>query len=397
MKKYINKFREFNSNIPEDQRSTKPHSVTAIFETPDEIINAGSAVSKAGYKKFDVYTPYPVHGIEAAMGLRESLVGYVSLLFGILGAGSALLMIWYMSGYDYRNIIGGKPFFGLPAYIPITFELTVLFSAIATVFGMLILFNKLPYISNPLHDTPFMKKVSSHSFGVVIQSDDPMFDEQKVKEFFSSIGGKEISTVYYTVDNLQTKTPIFHPKFMTGLAAVIIVTGIGSYLFLNKMLYMEPFDWMWVQFKQKSQAPSTFFADGYGMRKPVDGTIARGYMPYDYQSLPDSVVKQLTNPLPVSKNVLERGKNRFDIYCSPCHGYYAMGDTRLKGFPNPPSLHTDKVRNWPDGNIYNVITNGQNIMPSYAKQIPREDRWAIIRYIRVLQRSQNAKDEDLPK
>jgi mono/diheme cytochrome c family protein len=83
-------------------------------------------------------------------------------------------------------------------------------------------------------------------------------------------------------------------------------------------------------------------------------------------------------------------------FCSPCHGNFGRGDSRLQGqFPNPPTLHFDKVRNWPDGNIYHVMTDGQNIMPSYATQISKDDRWAIVQYIRVLQRAQNAKESDL--
>jgi mono/diheme cytochrome c family protein len=102
------------------------------------------------------------------------------------------------------------------------------------------------------------------------------------------------------------------------------------------------------------------------------------------------------NPLLPTKEVLERGKSKYLIFCSPCHGNFGNGDSRLQGqFPNPPTLHSDKVRKWPDGNIYHVITEGQNAMPSYALQVPPEDRWAIIQYIRVLQRAQNPGETDL--
>jgi mono/diheme cytochrome c family protein len=90
------------------------------------------------------------------------------------------------------------------------------------------------------------------------------------------------------------------------------------------------------------------------------------------------------------------GQQKFITFCSPCHGYLAKGDSRLRGqFPNPPSLHSEKVRNYQDGDIYHIITEGQNTMPSYAKQITREERWAIILYLRALQRSQNAKETDI--
>jgi mono/diheme cytochrome c family protein len=132
------------------------------------------------------------------------------------------------------------------------------------------------------------------------------------------------------------------------------------------------------------------------MRRPVEGTVARGFLPYAFTGKPDAAGRNLLNPLPPTKEVIQRGKERFLTYCSPCHGNFGAGDSRLRGqFPNPPTLHSEKVRNWPDGNIYHVITEGQNVMPSYASQVSRDDRWAIINYIRVMQRAHNAKESDL--
>jgi mono/diheme cytochrome c family protein len=90
------------------------------------------------------------------------------------------------------------------------------------------------------------------------------------------------------------------------------------------------------------------------------------------------------------------GQKKYDTFCSPCHGYHGEGDSRLRGqFPNPPSLHSEKIRNWKDGRIFHVITDGQNVMPSYSSQITTEERWAVVNYIRVLQRALNAKESDL--
>jgi hypothetical protein len=318
-----------------------------------------------------------------------------------MGAGGALLMIGWMMGIDYKTVIGGKPFFNIPPSIPITFELTVLLTAFAAVLGMLILFNKLPGISNPLQDTEFMKRVSSDRFGIIIEAKDKKFNEAEVKKFFESLGCKDIQHIFYPVIDVEKpKTPIFSARFMSLIAITIIITGAGSYFTLNWLLYeVEPFNWMWKQDKVLPQSRSSFFSDGFSMRVPVEGTVARGFIPYEYKGVPDSLIKIFyVNPLPVSKEIIERGKKRFDIYCSPCHGYFAKGDSRLKGqFPAPPTLHSDKVRNWNDGRVYNVITNGQNTMPSYEKQVERDDRWAIIHYLRVLQRSQNAKESDLPQ
>lgn len=399
IKKLLDKVKEFDSKDDTEPRSKKLFGLAGLYNTPNEIIEAASVVSGKGYEKFDVYTPYPLHGMDDAMGLGKPKVGYVSFMLGITGTFLALLMIGWMSGIGYQNIIGGKPFFALPSAIPITFEGTILLCGIGTVFGMLILFNKLPKINSPLNDTDFMRSVSSDKYGIVIKADDDSFTEASVKNLYLSTGAYEVQEIYFRESNLTTKTPIFEKKFIGAIIGTAIITAIVTYFTVNFVLYdVVPFDWMWYQARIDSQSPSNFFQNKSGMRPPVKGTVARGFMPYEYQGMADSSIKLLSNPLAVSKEVLERGQERFNIFCSPCHGYFGDGDGRLKGlFPKPPSFHTDKVRNWQDGNIYHVITNGQNVMPSYAEQVSRDDRWAIIHYMRVLQRSKNAKDEDLPK
>jgi cytochrome c len=148
--------------------------------------------------------------------------------------------------------------------------------------------------------------------------------------------------------------------------------------------------------KLKPQHASPLFADGSGMRRPVEGSVPRGFLPYPYHGKPEEAGRMLRNPLAVTRPVLERGKQFFGITCSPCHGNFGRGDSRLRGqFPNPPTLHSEKVLSWSDGSIFHVITDGQNIMPSYAVQISPDDRWAIVHYVRVLQRAQNAKESDL--
>jgi hypothetical protein len=277
--------------------------------------------------------------------------------------------------------------------VPITFEVTVLAAAVGTVGVLIAGMFRFPNNSHALHDTAYMKKVSSDKFGVCIVSIDPIFDEAKVKEFLRSLGGKDIETIY---EPERKMINAFDPKFIMTLILIAVITSGATYFALNKLMFMQPFTWMAEQDKLVPQSKNVMFGDGYGMRPPVEGTVARGFIPYEYAGMSDSVVKNLSNPLPVSKQVLSKGKEKFDTYCSPCHGYYGKGDSRLNGqFPNPPTLHSDKVRNWADGNIYHVIMNGQNVMPGYAKQLSKDERWSIIHYIRVLQRSQNAKDSDV--
>lgn len=399
IKKLIDGIKEFDSKEETEVRSKKLYGLAALYNTPDEITRAAADVAGRGYEKFDVYTPYPLHGMDDAMGMKGSKVGYVSFALGLTGMCLALLMIWWMSSVNYPNIIGGKPFFSLPPAIPITFEGTILFTGIATVLGMLILFNQLPKINSPLNDTDFMKNVSSDKYGLFIKAEDDKFIASEVKSLFLSEGAYDVQEIYYRESNLTAKTPIFDKKFLTAIAGTAILTAVVTYFTLNFVLYSTiPFDWMWEQERIDSQSPSNFFPNKSGMREPVKGTVAKGFLPYEFAGQPDSSVKLTANPLPLSKLVLERGQDRFNIYCSPCHGYTGDGEGRMRGlFPKPPTLHSVKAINWQDGNIYHVITNGQNTMPSYAEQVPSDDRWAIIHYIRSLQRSKNATDTDLEK
>jgi mono/diheme cytochrome c family protein len=154
------------------------------------------------------------------------------------------------------------------------------------------------------------------------------------------------------------------------------------------------------QDKYRPEAESAFFADGRAMRPPVEGTIAQGQLFEDaayYQGKTDQgfLVKA---PIEVSEATLKRGQERFNIYCSPCHDRTGAGrgTTVQRGFPPPVDLASDRVRNFADGEIFNVVTHGVRNMPSYAAQVPVEDRWKIVTWVRVLQRSQRGSLADVP-
>lgn len=121
-----------------------------------------------------------------------------------------------------------------------------------------------------------------------------------------------------------------------------------------------------------------------------EGALPRGFDPYPYKGKPELAGEKLRNPLVSDQKTVERGKLMFERYCVPCHDATGAGKGKVveKGFPAPPSLMTQKVRDWPDGRIYHVVTDGQNIMPSYATQIRPNDRWAAVHYVRSLQSQQ---------
>jgi mono/diheme cytochrome c family protein len=365
---------------------------SALFKDPNAIIAAAKMISSEGYTKWDVNTPYPVHGMDKAMGMKPSKLGLVTLFFGLSGTTLALLLIWWTMSVDYPLVIGGKPFFALPAFIPVTFEVTVLLATVFTIITMFAIFFGLPRNSHPVHDTNYIKKVSVDHFGVIIEAIDPKYDETKIRDLFSSLNAVHTELIYFPE---KQPVKIFEPRFIMFLILVAIVVSAGTYVTLNKFMYLLPYNWMDDQAKIVPQSKNDFFADERGMRMPVEGTIARGYLPYPFtgEKEPKEV---LSNPyLPTIEN-LELGKRKFLTFCSPCHGNCADGDSRLQGqFPSPPTLHSTRARNFSDGMIYHIITNGQNAMPSYASQVTRKERWAIINYVRVLQRAKNATDADL--
>jgi mono/diheme cytochrome c family protein len=160
---------------------------------------------------------------------------------------------------------------------------------------------------------------------------------------------------------------------------------------------------MVIQPRVKPYQESAFFADGQSSRPLVAGTIARGQLQvdpaYDTGKTGDLLVDKIPARVTVDRALLRRGRERYNIYCSPCHS--RLGDGRgmivQRGFPPPPSFHDQRLLDAPAGHFFNVISNGYGAMYSYASRIPTDDRWAIVAYIRALQLSQHAAIADVPE
>lgn len=152
--------------------------------------------------------------------------------------------------------------------------------------------------------------------------------------------------------------------------------------------------------RYKPLAASTFFGDGRASRPVIEDTVARGHMRLDEARFTGKVNGADIDAFPftITRADLQRGHERFNIYCSPCHGELGDGQGMIvkRGYRQPPSFHTDKLRNAPIGHFFDVETNGFGAMPSYASRVPVDDRWRIISYIRALQYSQAASVNDVP-
>ncbi len=185
------------------------------------------------------------------------------------------------------------------------------------------------------------------------------------------------------------------------LAAVLALSGCRG--MVSEAPPIHPNLNMDFQEKFEAQEANPYFADGRAMRMPVAGTVARGFLRSDaslYLGRTEAGGYVADMPVPVTRELLLRGQERYNIYCSVCHGKSGNGlgiiMTGGYGYTPAPSYHDDRLRDVEDGYVYDVISNGVRSMPGYAQQIAVADRWAIVAYIRALQRSQNAERGDLP-
>ncbi len=168
--------------------SKKTDCILARFSGPAALLEAGGKIREAGYRKFDCHSPFPIHGMDRAMGLKRSPIGWIAGLCALVGGTGGIALQWYASTISYPLVISGKPFFSFQAYVPVTFALAVLGAAFGSVFGMLFL-NRLPRWHHPLFQSERFGKFSDDAFFVSIESDDPLYDAIKTPDFLESIGG----------------------------------------------------------------------------------------------------------------------------------------------------------------------------------------------------------------
>ncbi len=434
----------------------KVHGIVAEYTDVDSLMAACRRIRDAGYQKTDAFTPFPVHGIDEALGIKPTHLPWIALVCGISGTCIALLMQIWMNGIDYQYIISGKPYISLPAFIPVAFELTILLASFGAFFGMWAL-NGLPRFSNPIFTNPRFDRATDDTFFLYIDSKDERFDRGGVEKLLADAGGQQITAV------VDDDTPTKIPRFLLVTIVSVIAFSLIPALIVAKMRVTTSdiprfhifFDMDFSPAKDAQQT-STLFVDSRAMRPDVPGTVSRGDFQGDLDYLTGIDMEELArvdgvraerlvtayaqaaggpapddsasedsaggdaaavpvddtpwledNPLDLSMDVLQRGQEQFGIYCATCHGL----DGRGNGLVNrraqqilatawvPPSnmhdpdLYSDK---YPDGKLYSTITNGVRKMSGYASQIAPRDRWAVVAYVRALQKSQNASVDLVP-
>jgi len=392
------------------------YGVLAEYDTPGELLAAARKVRDAGYTEFDCYSPFPVHGIDEAMGIRRTILPVLIFIGGLTGTAGGLLLQWWCNAYNWPWNISGKPTWSIPANVPIAFELTILAAVFTSFFGMWIL-NKLPQVWHPFFRNERFNHVTDDAFLLGIEARDRRFDTVATPKLLADAGAIRVESVHLDPDPAHRQMPNWITAFIvasTAFALIPFAIAAKARTSRSTEPHLHIFPDMDFQPKYKSDQPMELFADGRENRGELAGTIARGSLNADdlfYRGLEQTDAgAQWTTGFPkqleISEHLMKRGRNRFEIYCTPCHGYDGRGTgavpqrvaqtggvwlaRNLVDSSNPVAM------TMPNGQLFNTISNGYNTMMGYAAQIPHADRWAIVLYVRALQRSQNAALDDIP-
>jgi len=371
-------------------------SVVGIFESAQLLMDAIPVVKARVDAPLEAYMPYPIHGIDRALGLRKSPIGGMVLTMGVIGAMAGIGLALWTSGIDYPLVTAGKSYFSWQAFVPIMFELTVLFATFTAGLGMLLLLNRLPFFRHPMLGSKSMALITRDKFALAVEAQEDAIDGDQVAGVLWDAGATAIEVI-------EKPPPLgpLSPKFLLRVAGMIaiacVVAGYLTYWGIKLFPASVPMVHMLDQPRLDPQRESRFFRDGFGMRLPETGTVAHGKTPYPIRNQQDAAA--IANPLPRTERVLSQGRQDFMNYCSVCHGVLGNGVPTLTAAygAKPADLVSGSVAEYTDGKIYDAIMRGKNAMPSYAVELSGDERWATVHFIRVLQRALNARDDDIPK
>ncbi len=417
-----------------ESTTKSPQLVGLLAEYRDqhELVQAAEKMHQCGYDHLDAFTPFPVHGMDHAIGIKPSPLPWLVLTAGVVGGIAALAFQWWANAIDYPYLISGKPLFSLPANIPITFEVVILAAAFVAFFGMLAI-NGLPKLANPLFRIDRFRRATSDGFFLFVAANEEQFEAEETGKTLTETGAVFVEPL----TNEEESQRLPKGLVLVGIVLfafclippLIVATARGTKS--DKPRFHNFFD-MDFQPKFKSQTSSKLFADGRAMRPRVRGTIPRGQLRTDSRFLlgiepsgegsgkfatpagksgvesdPSAEPDWVTEiPMEVTAELMERGRERFNIHCAVCHGRAGQGnglaslralELQQGTWVPPTSVHAEYVREQPVGQLFNTISNGVRKMPAYGHQIPPKDRWAIVLYLRALQRSQYATISDVPE
>lgn len=381
------------------------HGLLAEYESPWDLVAASKKVRDAGFTRWDTYTPFPVHGIEKAMGIKMTILPWIVFGAALTGLATAIWLQWWTNAVDYPWLISGKPFWSVPANVPIMFELTILFSALTTLGAMLVL-NGLPLPSHPLDLKERFARATDDRFFLLIEASDPRFDSKDTRALLEGTRPALVDDVLEDRSSSAElpKGIVYGMIVLTAAAAVPFALAAKARFSTSRTTRIHLIQDMDAQPKYKAQRVNPFYSDLRAQREQVDGTVAVGEFRDDdafYKGkVGNDYARTFPTQLPLSEATMERGQQRFGIYCTPCHGFAGEGNGMVAkradylattgtgkgmGWVPPTNINQEYLRQQPVGQLFESITNGVRNMPAYGAQIPTEDRWAIVMYLRALQ------------
>ncbi|MBA3541269.1 MAG: DUF3341 domain-containing protein, partial [Deltaproteobacteria bacterium] len=360
------------------------YGVLAEYDTPGELVDAARKVRDAGYTDFDCYSPFPVHGIDDAMGIKRTILPLLIFGGGFTGLLGGLLLQWWTNAHEWPWNISGKPAWSIPANVPIAFETTILLSVLTTFFGMWVL-NKLPQVWHPLFRNDRFNRVTDDGFFIGIEAKDRRFDAEATTKLLTDAGALAVDQVHFDPDPASRRMPKWILAFIVASTAFALVPfAIAAKARNSKSTepHIHVFPDMDFQPKYKSDVAMDLFPDGRSNRGTLEGTIARDpaslkaddtfYYGLEAGKWTTGFPKQID----LDDKMMNRGESRYNIYCAPCHGFDGRGNgavpsrvaagggawearNLVDGAANPVAIKM------PNGQLFNTISNGFGTMMGY--------------------------------
>jgi mono/diheme cytochrome c family protein len=412
------------------------------FATADDLLAATRAAREQDLRIADAYTPYPVHGLDEAMRLPSSRLPWACFVFGLIGVAFAVSSQPWAMAESWPMNVGGKPWNSLPAFIPITFELMVLFGGLGVVLTFLLRCRLLP----GKKARPLFQGATDDAFVLVLEYPENPGGEGAVRKLFTdfhAVRVAESGEPGASATGGESEPMSWRWLNFFLLLALLVTVGLhvfasrdftqGNIEAMPEMVYSPAYD---------SFAPNPNFPDGKTLQLPQPGTIPRGRLPLHYGPSFEDFLRagdELHNPVGLPRTgastvgllgspfgqgpnlaaaalmpgransfaaadvrVQKRGAFVFKNYCQTCHGSEGKGDGPMvkpmveRGISPPASLTADKAKQMKDGELFHILTYGQRNMPSQEAQLSREDRWKVILHLRWLQQKQKPAGEKRP-
>jgi mono/diheme cytochrome c family protein len=337
----------------------------AEFSSAAQLIDAVERLRREQYHDLETYAPFDIPELDTLLGLRRPRLGWLVLAAGLAGLLAAYGIQWWANVHSYPLNVGGRPVHSVPAFIPATFEGTVLAASLASFFGVLLVL-RFPRLWSIEDEVPEFCRATVDRFWLAMHTFASENDRAHAERLLKEAGAMR------TIMRVGTESQ------NVGRALLIIVALVAGVNACSDRVG-QGFDWkrMRLQPRYEPFGASRFFPDGMAMRTPPAGTIPR-----------DAVTPSFDTSA-VDATTLLRGGNRFQVFCAVCHGAAGdgnsvVGDNMLP--TRPPALTSAPLVRLSATQLYAVITDGFGHMPSYAAQLTPADRWAVVAYVRMLQR-----------